>query len=174
MAPAMPCTRKNRDSFWQRERHLVASPKVPMTRYGCIVESHQSTRPRAEPSQPKHHEVHIAGRGYTSMNHYNLFHKFILMPKALKIPDAKAAVDKEWKKLEMIPDRKLEKVRSKKEVGHSWSTETKKKVHFASLMDMGTWKTRSVEPKLQKYKGRVVLRGDIDQDDSGACAVFTE
>ena len=29
-------------------------------------------------------------------------------------------------------------------------------------------------PKLRKYKGRVVLGGDIVKDDSGACAVFTE
>ena len=32
-----------------------------------------------------------------------------------------------------------------------------------------------LEPKKkQKYKGRVVLRGDIVKDDSGAYAVFTE
>ena len=32
-----------------------------------------------------------------------------------------------------------------------------------------------LEPKLQKkYKGRVVLRGDVVKDDSGAYAVFTE
>ena len=69
MAPAMPCKRMNSDSLWRRERELIASAKVPKTRYGCIVEFHESTRPRAELSQPKHHEVHIAGRGYTSMNH---------------------------------------------------------------------------------------------------------
>ena len=28
--------------------------------------------------------------------------------------------------------------------------------------------------KHQKYKGRVVFRGDIVKDDSGSCAVFTE
>ena len=88
MAPAMPCKRRNKESFWQRERQLVASAKGLRTRYGCIVESDASTRLRAELSQPKHHEDHIAGRGYTSMNH-----KFIPMPKAIKIPDAKAAVD---------------------------------------------------------------------------------
>ena len=93
MAPTMPCKRRNKESFWQRERQLVASPKGLRTRYGCIVESDESTRLRAEISQPKHHEDHIAGRGYTSMNHYNLVHKFIPMPKASKIPDAKAAVD---------------------------------------------------------------------------------
>ena len=53
-----------------------------------------------ERSPPKNHEDHIAGRGYTSMTHYNLVHNFILLPQAMKIPDAKAAVDKEWKKLE--------------------------------------------------------------------------
>ena len=31
-----------------------------------------------------------------------------------------------------------------------------------------------MEAKHQKYKGRVVLRGDIVKDDSGSCAVFTE
>ena len=34
----------------------------------------------------------------------------------MKIPDAKAAVDKEWKKLETIPAWNLEQVKSKKEV----------------------------------------------------------
>ena len=49
------------------------------------------------------------------MSHYNLVHKFIPTPQAMKNPDAKAAVDKEWKKLETIPAWKLEKVKSKKE-----------------------------------------------------------
>ena len=31
-----------------------------------------------------------------SLSHYNLVHKFIPMPEAMKIPDAKAAVEKEW------------------------------------------------------------------------------
>ena len=34
----------------------------------------------------------------------------------MKIRDAKAAVDKEWRKLEAIPAWQLEKVKSKKEV----------------------------------------------------------
>ena len=48
------------------------------------------------------------------MNQHNLVHKFILMPQARKIPDAKAAVDREWKKLETIPAWQLDKVKSKK------------------------------------------------------------
>ena len=45
-----------------------------------------------------------------------LVHKFILMPQAMKNPAAKAAVDKEWEKLEKIPAWDLTKVRSKSEV----------------------------------------------------------
>ena len=39
---------------------------------------------------------HIAGNGDNSLQHYNLVHKFIPVPQAMKIPRAKAAVDKEW------------------------------------------------------------------------------
>ena len=35
-------------------------------------------------------------------------------------------------------------------------------------------KKAELETTFQKYKGRVVLRGDIGKDDFGACAVFTE
>ena len=63
-------------------------------------ESHESTRQRAESCQSKIHEEHIARKGFTSMTHYNMVHKFIPMPQAMKNPDAKAAVDEEWKKLE--------------------------------------------------------------------------
>ena len=48
------------------------------------------------------------------------------------------------------------------------------KVHFASLMDTCHLKNAELEGKHQKYKGRVVPRGDIVKDDSGSYAVFTE
>ena len=47
------------------------------------------------------------------MNHYSLVHKFIPMQKAMNIPDAKAAVEKKWDKLETIQAWKLDKIRSK-------------------------------------------------------------
>ena len=34
---------------------------------------------------------------FISLSHYNLVHKFVPMPQAMKIPDAEAAVDKEWR-----------------------------------------------------------------------------
>ena len=95
------------------------------------------------------------------------------MPQAMKIPAAKAAVDKEWEKLEKTSVWNLTKVRSKKEVIDEART-SGGTVHFASLMDICHLKNAELEAKHQKYKGRVVLRGDIVKDDSGSYAVFTE
>ena len=47
-------------------------------------------------------------------------------------------------------------------------------VHFASLMDICHLTNAELEANYQKYKGRVVLRGDIVKDDSGSYALFTE
>ena len=84
------------------------------TRLACIVEASESTRLRLGESLPNHHEDHIAGKGNNSQQHKNLVHKFIPMPQAMKIPAAKAAVDKEWEKLEKFSAWNLTNVSSKK------------------------------------------------------------
>ena len=48
------------------------------------------------------------------------------------------------------------------------------KVHFVSLVDICHLENSELELQYQKYKGRVVLRGDIVKDDSGSYAVLTE
>ena len=107
VAPALPCkitkTEKNCGSG--------GSNKIK-TKLVCILEASQSTRLRMGESLPNHHEDHIAGKGENSLQHYNLVHKFIPMPQAMKIPAAKAAVDKEWEKLEKISAWNLTKVKS--------------------------------------------------------------
>ena len=95
------------------------------------------------------------------------------MPQAMKIPAAKAAVEKKWEKLEKIPAWDLTKVRSKSQVIEEARTRGAK-VHFASLVDICHLENAELETTHQKYKGRVVLRGDIVKDDSGSYAVFTE
>ena len=151
----------------------VLHPTKLKTRLSCILEASESTRLRVGESLPNHHEDHIAGKGDNSLQHYNLVHKFTPMPQAMKIPAAKAAVDKEWEKLEKISAWNLTKVRSNKEVIDEART-SGAKVHFASLMDICHLKNADLEAKHHKYKGRVVLRGDIVKDDSGSHAVFTE
>ena len=107
------------------------------------------------------------------MTHCILVHKFIAMPQALKIPDREAAVGKEWKELETILSWQLDKIKSKNEVILE-AQRDKKKVHFATLMDICHLNNVELEPILQKYKGRVALRGDIVKDDSRAYAVLLE
>ena len=123
-------------------------------------------------SIPHHHEDHIAGKGENSLQHYNLVHKFIPMPQAIKIPAGKAAVDKEWEKLEKISAWNLTKVKSKKKVIDEART-SGATVHFASIMDKSS-ENAELEAERQKYKGRVVHRGNIVKDDSGSYAAFTE
>ena len=90
-----------------------ASNKI-RTKLACILEANESTRMRMRNSIPPNHEDHIAGKGENSLQHYNLVHKFIPMPQAIKIQAAKAAVDKEWEELEKISAWNLTKVKSKK------------------------------------------------------------
>ena len=62
-------------------------------------------------SQSKNHEDHISGKGVNSLSHYTLGHQFIPMPEALKIPNAKAAVEKEWEKLDRHGSRRKSKIK---------------------------------------------------------------
>ena len=78
------------------------SNKIKKTKLACIQEADKSTRMRMGDSIPHYHQDHIAGKGENSLQHHNFVHKFIPVPQALKIPAAKAAVDKKWEKLENI------------------------------------------------------------------------
>ena len=103
VAPAMPCKiMKNCGSGGSNKNR---------TKLACILEANESTRMRMVNSEPHNHEDHIAGKGENSLQHYNLVHKFIPMPQAMKIPAAKAEVDKEWEKLEKISAWNLTKSR---------------------------------------------------------------
>ena len=86
---------------------------------------------------------------------------------------SKSSSGQKWEKLDKISAWNLTKVRSKSEEIDEARTKSAK-VHFASLMDICHLKNAELEAKHQKYKGRVVLRGDIVKDDSGSYAVFTE
>ena len=166
-APAMLCKtcKKSKNGETRSKTNDFKS------KFACILEASECTRLRMEESPPNCHEDHIVGKGDNSL--YYSVHKFIPLPQAMKIPAAKAAVDKECEKLEKIPAWALTKVRSKSEVIDEAKTKGAK-VHFASLMDICHLKNAELETKPQKYKSRIVLRGDIVKDDSGSYAVFTE
>ena len=78
-----------------------------------------------------------------SMTHYNLVHKFIPAPQAMKIPDAKAAVDKEWKKLETMPVWLLDKAKEPKGGYCGSTTRQKRKSALLHWWTYVTSRTRS-------------------------------
>ena len=100
VAPAMPCKiMKNCGSG--------ASNKIK-TRLACILEASESTRLRVEESLPKL----SWGPHCWKRRQLTTTLQFIPMPQATKIPTAKAAVDKEWEKLEKIPAWDMAKSRT--------------------------------------------------------------
>ena len=125
----------------------MVDPRKLKTKLACILEADESTRLRMGHSLPNHHEDHIAGKGNKSLQHYNLVHKFLF----LCLTPAKAAVDKEWEKLEKISAWNLTKVRRKKEVIDEART-SGAKVHFASLMGICHLKNAELEAKHQSTK----------------------
>ena len=165
MAPAMPCKIvKNCGS--------ETSNKI-QTKLACILEADESTRMRMGNSIPQNHEDHIAGKGENSLQHYSLVHKFCSYASSFENSGSESSGGQEWEKLEKNSAWNLTKVKSKKQVVAEART-SGTTVHFASLMDICHLKNAELEAKHQKYKGRVVLRGDFVKDDSESYAVFTE
>ena len=126
-------------------------------------------------------------------NHYHIIMKIILQEKIVinysiiiwftniflslkpyKIPAAKAAVDKEWKKLW---ENSGVGTWQKSEARKRWSMKQRRRAQKFILHHWWTyviWKNAELGAKHQKYKGRVVLQGDIVKGDSGSYAAFTE
>ena len=151
MSPAVPCKTSKKSKHWE----TCGKTKEFKSKFACTLEASESARLRMGESLPNHHEDHIAGTEDNSLQHYNLVHKFIPMPQAMKIPAAKEAVDKEWEKLEKIQAWDLTKVRSKSEVIDEARTKGAK-VHFASLMDIchlksAEWRQNTQNTKVELY-----------------------
>ena len=90
----------------------------------------------------------------------------------MTIPEANAALDKKWTKLQKLPawhesaeTRKAEVIRK--------AIHIRRQVHYGTVMDLTHLKNSELEKMFQYYKGRVVLRSDIVKRDCGN-VVFTE
>ena len=107
------------------------------------------------------------------MSHHNQVHKFIPIPSDEKSgckSSSGQGMEEARNNFSVAAEKK-----SKAERRLFWRhRERQRKVHFATLVDTCHLKNAELEPPFQKYKGRVVLRGDIVKDFSGAIAVFTE
>ena len=59
-------TQKRSKKLLETASESDESNKIQKTKLACIVEAHESTRRRLEPTPPKDHEDHIAEKGYNS------------------------------------------------------------------------------------------------------------
>ena len=66
------------------------------TKYACVVDADESTRPRLEGAGHKLHQDHITAKRMNPITHYSLVHKFSPVPQALKKKDAKTAVERKF------------------------------------------------------------------------------
>ena len=147
VAPAMPCKiSKNNQNWVTRGKSNEIKSKL-----ACILEASGSTRLRVGESLPNHHEDHIVGKETIHCSVTTWYTNLFLMPQAMKIPAARAAMDKQWEKLEKISAWNLTKVRSKKEVIDEARTKGAK-VHFASLIDICHLKNAELETKAPKIQ----------------------
>ena len=127
MDAAIPCKKRTNSSSGSQETgaRFDASNEVPKKNAACLY-SGSFLNPGGNERNHlflKNHEDHIAGKGYNSMNHKKLVHEFMPMPKAMKIPDAKAAMDKQMEEARNEAWQ-LDKVKSKKG-GYSGNTKEK-------------------------------------------------
>ena len=141
LEPAMPCKIVHRHGATRSTQDNSRK-----SRYAGIVEAHEWTKTRIETTQRRDHDDLSAAKEVNSLSHSNIVHKPIPILQAMKIPDVKAQVDREWEKLEKLPAWQVTKVKSKKEAVGKAQTEGRT-VHFATVMDLCHPKNSELEPK---------------------------
>ena len=104
----------------------------------------------------REHQEHVAYSGEASEHYMAMVHTPIPMGQAMRIPAAKAAVEKEWKKLEDKNAWMLDTVKPRAEVIRDAKARSKR-VYFGSLMDLCHVKHSELAKHLQKYKGSCLL-----------------
>ena len=106
------------------------------TKYACVVDADESTRPRLMGAGHKPHQVHFTAKGTNSTTHYTvLFTNSFRCFKHSKFQMQRRQWRNNGTKLEKIPAFQLTKVRNKKDVIKE-ARDKGRKVHFASLMDL--------------------------------------
>ena len=128
---------------------------------------------KARGNSKRKHQDHIADPGHANENFLAMVHKPVPLPKAMRIPEAKAAVTKEWDKLEKIPAWHVNAVQPRADV-EARAKRNRTVCHFGNLMALCHLKNSELAVALQAYKGRVVFRGDGVTDEDGYYAVFSE
>ena len=108
-------------------------PKTRRSKHACIVEPLESKRKHIGRTQPKDHEDRNGGKGFNSLSHYNLVHKFIPMLQAMKNPGCESRCWQGVGKARKFACMAMEENQQKKDV----IQETQKEVNNCSFCEDG-------------------------------------
>ena len=170
MAPAMPCKASKKGKHGASR----GKSKKNKSKLACIFGSqwiHKTAYGRVFTELPW--GSYCSKRGQLTATLKNCYTNLFLCIKQWRYPQQKQQWIKNGRNLKRLLRGTWQKSEFKSEVVDEARTKGAE-VHFASLMDICHLKNAELETKHQKYKGRVVVRGDIVKDDSGSYAVFTE
>ena len=110
---------------------------------------------------------------FTLACHFGLVHKPVSFQEAMKIPQAKAAVGKEWnnlkKQLQRGTKRKFDQSLKSIVSEEGWKNSS-----LRELAGTLSFEESRLPKHLQKYKERIVLGGGNVKDEEGHRAAFTE
>ena len=160
MPAAMPC-RLQLSQHWE----TCGTVGQHKTKYACIDEADESLRIRMERSQSKNYEDHIAGKGLNSLSTFILCTNLFLCLKLWKYQMQR----QQWRKNGKIGEHigMAADESQKQKWGDRWSKDQGPYCLFCVVNGYLSSQEFGGGAKIQKYKGRVVLRGDIVKDDSG-------
>ena len=122
-APCMPL---------QKTTLAKRNGKANTTANAILSTSDGQGKPSSNPIVTTHNES-TATKGFSSDEQFAMVHAPIPIEKALKIPEAKKAMDKEWDKLDNLNSFNYGSVQEKWVV-HGWCNTDSKTRHFANVM----------------------------------------
>ena len=119
------CKVETRKRFLELRETVASGDTHPhkKIKYVCVVEAHESTRKRLESTLPKNDDGHIAEKGFNSLIHYNLVHKFIPVKKRMREAreDPCVANGKSEEQKKMLFLKRKKKRKGKSTLLHRWT-----------------------------------------------------
>ena len=134
---------------------------------------------RIAPAMPVHYSGNQSEHRTKMDELFDPFHYHVAVAKQLKMdevmrtPAAKAAMEKEWKKLRDIGCWDLTSVREYDDV-RAEALAAERTVHFGRVFPICHEKHSELPPDQRVYKGRVVFQGDNVKDESSHAALFQD
>ena len=98
---------------------------------------------------PEDHEDRIAGKGFNSLSHKNLAHKFIPTLQATKNPGCESRCGQRVGEARTVASMAIEQCKKQKKKVIQEAQKERRTVHFATLMDICHLKNSELEPNIQ-------------------------